>query len=51
MIEEYEIKAVISLLIKKGILTEDEIKQEHDRLLREKWNADEEDRMERHLYK
>jgi hypothetical protein len=51
MIQEYEIKAIKSLLIKKGILTEEEIRQEHDRLLKEKRDKDEEERMERHLYR
>ncbi|HBJ1686151.1 hypothetical protein [Clostridium botulinum] len=51
MIKEYEMKAIKSLLIKKGVLTENEIKQEYDNLLREKWDNDENDRMERHLYK
>ncbi|WP_160171114.1 hypothetical protein [Clostridium botulinum] len=51
MIQEYEIMAIKSLLIKKGILTEDEIKQEHDRLLQKKWDDDERERMERNLYR
>ncbi|WP_163243851.1 hypothetical protein [Clostridium sporogenes] len=49
MIQEYEIKAIKSLLIKNEILTEDEIKKEHNRLLQEKWDNDEKDRMERNL--
>lgn len=51
MIQEYEVMAIKSLLIKKGILTEDEIKQEHDKLLKEKRDRDEEERMDRHLYR
>lgn len=51
MIQEYEIMAIKSLLIKKGILTEDEIKYEHHKLLKEKRDRDEEERKQRHLYR
>lgn len=49
MIEEYEIKAIKNLLIKKGILTETEIKDEYDKILRQKWEDDKES-LHRHTY-
>lgn len=49
MIEEYEIKAVINLLVQKGIMTREEIRKEYDRLLEEKWAKDKED-LDYHTY-
>lgn len=51
MIEEYRLLAIESLLIKKGILTKDEIKCEYDRLLKEKWDNDKNDKLEQNIYK
>jgi hypothetical protein len=42
LIERYELQAIKNILAKKGItITKEEIKEEHDRLLQEKWYEDE----------
>ncbi|WP_187291531.1 hypothetical protein [Clostridium novyi] len=49
MIEKMEIEAIKNLLIKKGIITEKEIKDEYDSILRKRWEDNEDGRF-RHTY-
>jgi len=49
MLEKRELEAIKNLLVKKGIITQEEIKEESDRILKQQWLEDD-DSLLRHTY-